>query len=111
MTIARMRDPRLPTSPVPDWVNWFADILRDPAAQCVRAVDEMFRPLGGRGECRMPAAPAVSCACCSGRRHTSNNEYTGITRHPRTQSIYGLFRSLLGHRPVLPPALPASRCL
>jgi hypothetical protein len=30
--------------PVPDWINWLADILRDPAAQCVRAVDEMFRP-------------------------------------------------------------------
>src|SRR5439155_7347751 len=39
----------------------------------------------GRGECRMPAAPAVSCALGSGRTHTSNNEYTGITRHSRTQ--------------------------
>src|SRR6266849_5033267 len=41
------------------------------------------RPLGGRGECRVPAAPAASCALCIGRTHTSNNEYTGITRHSR----------------------------
>jgi hypothetical protein len=42
-------------------------------------------PPRGRGECRMPAAPAASCALCSVRTHTSNNEYTGITRHSRTQ--------------------------
>src|SRR6266436_6320253 len=40
----------------------------------------IFRPNGGRGECRVPAAPAVSCALCIGRTHTSNNEYTG--NHP-----------------------------
>src|SRR6202171_1210211 len=55
-------------------------------------------PLRGRGECRMPAAPAVSCACCSGRTHTSNNEDTGITRHSRTQWFYGLCRALPGDR-------------
>ena len=43
------------------------------------------RPHGGRGECRVPVAPAASCALGSGRTHTSNNEYTGITRHSRTQ--------------------------
>src|SRR6202158_5397272 len=45
----------------------------------------IFRPLGGRGECRVPAAPAASCALFIGRTHTSNNEYTGIARHSRTQ--------------------------
>ena len=39
----------------------------------------------GRGERRMPVAPAASCALGSGRTHTSNNEYTGITRRSRTQ--------------------------
>src|ERR1700704_2784111 len=39
----------------------------------------------GRGERRMPAAPAASCALGVGRKHTSNNEHTGITRHSRTQ--------------------------
>ena len=33
----------------------------------------------------MPVAPAASCALGSGRTHTSNNEYPGITRRPRTQ--------------------------
>src|SRR5882762_4890689 len=41
--------------------------------------------LRGRGERRMPVAPAASCALCIGRTHTSNNEYTGITRRSRTQ--------------------------
>src|SRR5665811_941472 len=58
----------------------------------------IFRPLGGRGECRMPAAPAASCALGSGRTHTSNNEYTVITRHSRTQWFYGLCRALPGDR-------------
>ena len=39
-------------------------------------------PLGGRGECRVPAAPAASCALCIGRKHTSNNEYTGTPGIP-----------------------------
>src|SRR6266478_8793993 len=36
----------------------------------------------GRGECRVPAARAVSCALCIGRTHTSNNEYTGTPGIP-----------------------------
>src|SRR6266849_5710330 len=40
------------------------------------------RPHGGRGECRVPAAPAASCALCIGRTHTSNNEYTGTPGIP-----------------------------
>ena len=61
-------------------------------------------PLGGRGECRVPAAPALSCAPGSGRTHTSNNEYTGIARHSRTQWFYGLFRALPGDRAFLSPS-------
>jgi hypothetical protein len=40
---------------------------------------------GGRGERRMPNAPAASCALGIDKKHTSNNEYTGITRRSRTQ--------------------------
>jgi hypothetical protein len=44
-----------------------------------------FRP-GGRGECRVPSAPAASCAQNSSRMHTSiHSGGTGITRHSRTQ--------------------------
>jgi hypothetical protein len=46
----------------------------------------------------MPVAPAVSCALGIGKKHTSNNEHTGITRHSRTQWFYGLFRALPGDR-------------
>src|SRR6266436_10186623 len=69
------------------------------------------RPNGGRGECRMPAAPAVSCALCIGRKHTSNNEYTGIARHSRTQWFYGLCRALPGDRALLPPSPADMFCL
>src|SRR5882757_2724014 len=44
-----------------------------------------FSAQRGRGERRMPVAPAASCALGSGRTHTSNNEYPGITRRSRTQ--------------------------
>jgi hypothetical protein len=53
----------------------------------------------------MPNAPAASCALGSGRTHTSNNEYTGITRRPRTQWFYDLFRALPGDRAFLSPSL------
>src|SRR6266849_3007364 len=65
----------------------------------------------GRGERRVPAAPAVSCALGSGRTHTSNNEYTGITRRSRTQWFYDLFRALPGDRALLPPSPADLFCL
>jgi hypothetical protein len=71
----------------------------------------IFRPQEGRGECRVPAAPAASCALGIGRTHTSNNEYTGIARHSRTQWFYGLFRALPGDRALLPPSLADMFCL
>jgi hypothetical protein len=64
-----------------------------------------FSAQGGRGERRVPAAPAVSCALGSSRTHTSNNEYTGIARRSRTQWFYDLFRALPGDRAFLPPSL------
>src|SRR6266852_9764373 len=58
----------------------FAAPRRDAPELCIN-----LSPFRGRGERRMPVAPAASCALCSGRTHTSNNEYTGITRRSRTQ--------------------------
>src|SRR5450631_3313259 len=72
---------------------------RDAPESCI-----YLSPPGGRGECRVPVAPAASRALCSGRTHTSNNEYTGITRHSRTQWFYGLCRALPGDRALLPPS-------
>jgi hypothetical protein len=68
-------------------------------------------PPRGRGECRVPAAPAASRALGIGRTHTSNNEYTGIARHSRTQWFYGLCRALLGDRALLPPSFADMFCL
>src|SRR6266702_5001348 len=77
--------------------------IRDLAAQCARGFDESSAQRG-RGERRMPVAPAASCALGSGRTHTSNNEYPGISRRSRTQWFYGLFRALPGDRALLPPS-------
>src|SRR5258706_8356741 len=38
----------------------FATPRRDAPESCMK-----LSPLGGRGECRVPAAPAASCAKCS----------------------------------------------
>jgi len=43
-------------------------------------------PKEGVGNAGCPMHPRLVCND-SGRTHTSNNEYTGITRHPRTQCL------------------------
>src|SRR6266446_10539471 len=52
----------------------------------------------------MPVAPAASCALGSGRTHTSNNEYPGITRRSPRNGFNGFLRALLGDRALLPPS-------
>src|SRR3954454_10572268 len=42
---------------------------------------------------------------------TRVNEYTGITRHSRTQWFYDLLRALLGDRALLPPSPADMACL
>jgi hypothetical protein len=91
----------------------FQTHVRDLAAQCARGVDESSAQRG-RGECRVPVAPAASRALCIDRTHTSNtsnNEYTGIARHSRTQWFYDLFRALPGDRALLPPSPANMVCL
>jgi hypothetical protein len=50
------------------------------------------------------------CNWCD-RTHTSNNEYTGITRHSRTQWFYDLLRALPGDRLFCHRHLRISFCL
>src|SRR5712671_5910119 len=78
------------------------------AARSARVVDESSAQKRAWG---MPGARCTrSLVCtCSGRKHTSNNEYTGITRHSRTQWFYGLCRALPGDRALLPPSLRGYR--
>src|ERR1700733_9162824 len=53
----------------------------------------------GRGECRMPDAPAASCAHGVTSMHTSiHSEPPETHRHSRTQWFYGLYRALPGDR-------------
>jgi hypothetical protein len=53
--------------------------LRDPAARCARVVQETApRKIRGRRECRVRAAPAVSCATCT---KENAHEHTGQRRH------------------------------
>jgi hypothetical protein len=70
----------------------------------------------GRRECRVHAAPAVSCANCAKKAHTSIQGSGGSPTSP-AQWLYGLLRALPGERALLPPSLadrsasltPASR--
>src|SRR5258708_23456534 len=53
--------------------------LRDPAARYARVVQETPpRKIRGRRECRVRAAPAVSCATCT---KENAHEHTGQRRH------------------------------
>src|SRR5712664_202541 len=61
-------------------------------------------PLGGRGERRMPLAPAVSCAVVVVERTrvtTSTPESPGVPAH---NGFNGFLRALPGDRALLPPS-------
>jgi hypothetical protein len=65
----------------------------------------------GRGECRMPNAPAVSCAMIVVERTrvtTSTPESPGI---PARNGFNGFLRALLGDRALLPPSSADMFCL
>jgi hypothetical protein len=73
----------------------------------------------GRGECRVPNAPAASCALCSWSMHTSiHSGGTGNIRHSPRNGFNSLYRALPGDRALLPPSFadrsanltPASGC-
>src|SRR5882757_409586 len=73
----------VPYPPVPtrnDGKHTFATSPRDAPETLMN-----LSPQRGRGECRMPVAPAASCALGIARTHTSNNEHPGFTRRSRTQ--------------------------
>src|SRR6266852_8453425 len=84
--------------------------VRDLAAQCARAVDKSLAQRG-RGERRVPVAPAASCALGIGRTHTSNNEYTETPGIPARNGFNGFLRALPGDRALLPPSSANMFCL
>src|SRR5229473_1832148 len=82
------------------------DYKRDFAPRGTKRPSRAFisRPPRGRGECRVPDAPAASCALCIGGTHTSNNEYTGSPGIPARNGFNSLCRALPGDRALLPPS-------
>ena len=88
-------------------------------AACFARAFQIRSPLSqnrGRRECRVRAAPAVSCAKVRKKVHTSI-QGSGNTPTSPAQWLYGLYRALPGERALLPPSLancsasltPASR--
>jgi hypothetical protein len=78
--------------------------LRDPAARCARGEHKAFAQKRGRGECRVPVAPAASCAKCSNAHECSHHEFTGTPGIPARNGFNGLFRALPGDEFVLSPS-------
>src|SRR5450631_1991970 len=66
--------------------------LRILAARCARGLHIVVPPTGGSRECRMRAAPAVSCAKAQKKAHTSVQGSGGNPTFP-AQWLYGLFRA------------------
>src|SRR5436190_23686472 len=56
--------------------------LRIPAARFARGCADRFAPTRGRRECRVLAAPAVSCARDGGRGAHEHTGTAGALRHP-----------------------------
>src|ERR1700730_10121680 len=74
------------------------------AARFARALRFVFPQTAGSSECRMRAAPAVSCARCT---KENAHEHTGSAeaiRHSPAQWLYGLYRALPGDAFVLTPS-------
>src|SRR5258706_10570755 len=57
----------------------------------------------GRGECRVPAAPAASCAKCWWHTSVATTGPPGSPGIPARNGFNGLFRALPGDRALLPP--------
>ena len=71
----------------------------------------MALPQEGSGECRVPVAPAASCAKVESTR-VSHHEFTGTPGIPARDGVNGFLRALPGDRALLspsPPRISASR--
>ncbi len=61
-------------------------------------------PNKGRGECRVPVAPAASCAKCSKAHELVTTVAPGSPGIPARDGFNSLFRALPGDRACLPPS-------
>ena len=76
--------------------------LRRLAARCVRVVPELSAQNKGRGECRVPDAPAAARGVVNTR--VSHHGYTGSPGIPARNGFNGFLRALPGDRAFLPPS-------
>src|SRR6267378_3014448 len=83
----------------------FATSRRDAPELCMN-----LSPLKGRGERRMPVAPAASCALGSGRTHTSIRVHRNHPTFPHAMVLTVSF-VLPGDRACLPPSPADMSCL
>jgi hypothetical protein len=86
------------TARVTDTASQSRGAMRPRLAETTRLENE------GVGNAGRTVHPQASCARVESRKHTSSHGRTGITRHPRTQWSYGLYRALPGDRAFLPPS-------
>ncbi len=84
--------------------------VRIPAARCARAVHEPFAQRG-RGECRVPAAPAASCAKCWWHTSVATTGPPDSPGIPARNGFNGFLRALPGDRAFLSPSSAISRQL
>src|SRR3984893_3216885 len=61
-------------------------------------------PNRGRGECRVPAAPAASCAKCWWHTSVVTTVAPELPAFPHASGFNGLFRTLPGDRAFLSPS-------
>ncbi|HXM33974.1 MAG TPA: hypothetical protein VN920_02190, partial [Pyrinomonadaceae bacterium] len=77
----------------------FAFPRRDAPELCLN-----LSPDRGRGECRVPAAPAASCAKCGNAHECRHHESTGTPGIPARNGFNGFLRALPGDRAFLSPS-------
>jgi hypothetical protein len=76
--------------------------FRHLAARSVRVVHELSAQRNrGRGECRVPVAPAASCAVVEVAHECSHHGRTGTPGIPARNGFNGLYRALPGDEFVL----------
>jgi hypothetical protein len=78
--------------------------LHDLAARRARVVHLIFRPLRGRGERRVPLAPAASCALVVVERTRATTSTPESPDVPARNGFNGFLRALPGERALLPPS-------
>src|SRR5665213_1431944 len=101
---------RAPRNDVDGWGRHDTETwVRILAARSARGLPLFWRTLENKGRAGIPGARCTrGLVCISSVLRTRAYRSTEITRHPRTQRLYGLSRALLGARALWPPSPAAA---